>query len=121
MNTYAIQSGSNFRTSDTELEQYVGILVKMGLVSTPRYKMYWSRELHFPAIADVMSRNKFEELTKYIHFKDNSQTVTNRDDNNYGRFYKVRPLLNMLHDACLKLEPEEKMSVVTDDPLQGKE
>jgi len=93
----------------------------MGLVSTPRYKMYWSRELHFPAIADVMSRNKFEELTKYIHFKDNSQTVTNRDDNNYDRFYKVRPLLNMLHDACLKLEPEEKMSVVTDDPLQGKE
>ena len=107
-NTYAAQSGSNFRTDVTEVEQYVGILVKMGLVNRPHYKMYWSKELRFPAIADIMSRNRFEELNRYLHFSDNSRVVTNRDDVNYDRFNKVRPLLNMLREACLKLEPEEK-------------
>lgn len=46
-NTYAAQSGSNFRTDVTEVEQYVGILVKIGLVNMPRYKMYWSKEFAF--------------------------------------------------------------------------
>jgi len=58
-----------------------------------------------------MSRNRFEELNRYLHFSDNSKVVTNRDDANYDRFNKVRPLLNMLREACQKLEPEEKISV----------
>lgn len=110
-NIYAVQSGSNFRTSATEVEQLIGILMKMGLVSMPRYRLYWSKELRFPAVADIMSRNRFDELNKYLHFNDNTKTVTNRDDENYDRFYKVRPLLNMLREACLKVEPEEKHSV----------
>ena len=35
-----------------EIEQYLGILVKMGLVHMPRYKCYWSPELCSTVIVD---------------------------------------------------------------------
>ena len=110
-NIYAVQCGSTFGTDLAEIEQYLGVLVKMGLVHMPRYKCYWSTELRFPAIADVMSRNRFSDLTRYIHFNDNSKAITNRDDPQHDRYYKVRPLLNKLREACLKIEPEENMSI----------
>lgn len=84
-NVYAVQSGSSFRTDLLEIEQYVGVLIKMGLVRMPRYR--------YPPIADVLSRNRLNDLSRYIHFNDNSQAVTNREDPNYDRYFKVRPLL----------------------------
>lgn len=110
-NVYAIQTGSSFRTDSDEIEQYLGVLLKMGIVAMPRYRMYWSRELRFPPVADVMSRNRFDELGKHIHFNDNTELITNRDDPAYDRYFKVRPMLSMLRDACLQTEPEEKMSI----------
>ena len=50
-------------------------------------------------------------MNKFVHFNDNAKQVTNRDDPNYDWYYKVRPLLISLRDACLNVEPEEKMSV----------
>ena len=107
-NVYVVQSGSTFRIDVAEIEQYLGILVKMGLVHMPRYKCYWSAELQFPAVADIMSHNRFSDLTKYIHFNDNDMATTNREDTQYDRYFKVRQLLNMLREACLEIEPEEK-------------
>jgi len=101
----------HFRTDLAEIEQYLGILVKMGLVHMPRYTCYWSSELRFPAVADVMSRNMFSNLTRYIHFNDSNKMITNRDDPQYDPYFKVRPLLGMLRESCLNIEPEEKMSI----------
>ena len=110
-NFYAVQSGSSFRTDRDEIEKYLGILVKMGIVHMPRYRMYWATETRFAPVAGVMSRNRFAELQKFIHFNDNLLVVTDRDDPLYDRYFKVRPMLTMLRDACLQTEPEEKMSV----------
>jgi hypothetical protein len=108
---YAFQEGSNFETDHDEIEQYLGILLRMGLVSMPRYRMYWSNELRFPPVADVIGRNRFFDLNRYLHFSDNSKVVKKRDDPEYDRFSKVRPMLNIIQQACLAIEPEEKMSV----------
>ena len=105
------QNGSSFRISEDELKQYVGILIRMGIVPMPSYKSYWSDELRFPPVADVMSRNRFTDINKIVHFNDNSKTVTDRDDPQYDRYYKVRPLLNFVRDACLEIVPEENLSV----------
>jgi len=58
-----------------------------------------------------MSHNRFNELNKYLHFNDNIKATTNRDNAHYDRYYKVRPLLTAVHEACLKIEPEQKMSI----------
>jgi hypothetical protein len=54
-----------------ELEQVLGIYYKMGLVQMPSLKMYWANETRYPAIADVMSRNRFQLLLGTINFVDN--------------------------------------------------
>ncbi|KRX52334.1 hypothetical protein T09_6327 [Trichinella sp. T9] len=41
------------RITETELETFLGTLLKMGLVPKPRYSMYWSMELRCDAIVDA--------------------------------------------------------------------
>jgi len=98
-------------TDEKEIEQYIGILARMGIVHMPRYDLYWGVELRYPPIADVMTRNRFKELNRFLHFNGNALATQSRDDPAYDRFYKVRPLLTMLRDACLLTEPEERLSV----------
>ena len=58
----------------------------------PRYEAYWSTELRYSSVAYVLTRNRFYDMNEYFHLNDNSETVHNRDDPNYDRFYKVRPI-----------------------------
>ena len=55
-NKYATQKGSAFRTTLAALEWYIRVLLRMGIVHMPRYRMYWSTELHYNPIADFMSQ-----------------------------------------------------------------
>ena len=110
-NIYSVQQASAFRTDVTEIEQYLGILIKMGLVHLPRYSLYWSSELRVPAVADVMSRTRFKELTRFLHFNDNSKIQQRRDDECYDRYFKISPLVDMVREACLQVEPEQHMSI----------
>lgn len=110
-NIYAVQQGSNFSTEASEIERYLGVLIVMGLVHMPRYELYWSKELRFPPVADVLSRQRFSDINKFIHFNDNSKQILQRTDSNYDRYFKIRPLLDALRASCLSVEPEEKMSV----------
>lgn len=42
-NLYSVQkSGKSVQVSRSELEQYFGILLMMGLIKLPQYRMYWS-------------------------------------------------------------------------------
>ena len=93
---YSIQSNSIFRITRSEIEVYCGILLLMGIVVMSRCDQYWAKETRFSSIADNMSRDRFHEITRYIHFNDNSLLVINRDDPQYDRLYKVRPLLDKL-------------------------
>lgn len=77
----------------------------------PRYDLYWSTEMRYPSIADVMSRDRFKEIIRYMHFNDNTKLVKNREDPAYDRLFKVRQLLTKLRAQCLLLDPEEKESI----------
>jgi len=39
-NLYAVQVGSSFVTNEKEMEEYIGALIRMGIVHKPRYDMY---------------------------------------------------------------------------------
>ena len=64
--------------------------------------MYWQQSTRYEQAADVMSRDCFELLKKYLHFADNSQ----RD-----KCYKSRQLFEMLKANSLKVTPEEHISI----------
>ena len=107
-NRYAAQCGSSFVTYEHQVERYIGILMKMGIVQLPRYRLYWSTELRYGGVADYMSRDDFDTISRFIHFNDNAQLITNRKDDKYDALYKVRPLLDILRSQCLKVEPLQK-------------
>ena len=65
-NFYSMQKNTKcVKTNVEEIKTYTGIKILMGIIKLPSYCNYWSGALRYPAIADVMSRNRFETLSRY--------------------------------------------------------
>ena len=73
----------------------------------PRRPKFWeySADVHNDAVSSMISRNRFDEIMKYLHLADN----TSLDANN--KFNK-RPLLNKLNEQCLSnYLPEQTVNI----------
>ena len=97
-------------TSPDEIENYLGVLLRMCIVQMPRYRMYWETETRYEQVAGIMSRNRFELIKKFLHFADNNNAPDPRDPNR-DKLYKIRELFEQLRQNCLKVKPEEKNSI----------
>ena len=73
----------------------------MVILKLPSYKSYWSRELHCPRIADVMPRNHYQEPLRYLNFA-NTDSINAQD-----KLTKLSPLISIVQDEFVKIEPEE--------------
>eukprot|EP00795_Rhopilema_esculentum_P011085 gene11085-19949_t len=63
--------------------------------------MYWSQDKFYGdfAIAEIMTRDRFEKLSQYIHVQD--RTGYNRQDPNRDKLHLIRPLLEVVNKQCL--------------------
>lgn len=77
-----------------EMRTFWGLVLLMGLVKKPSIRSYWSTDIlyHTPMFRMAMSRTRFEAILRFLHYSDNAQCPP-RDDPNYDRLYKLRPLL----------------------------
>ena len=77
-----------------ELRAYLGFRIMMGVVRLPGITDYWRRDLpfHQTSIADRISRNRFQELSRFLHFSDNA-TLPQRGEPGHDRLGKVRPII----------------------------
>ena len=111
INLYSVQTtGKSVNTSKEEIEQFIGILVQMGVMKYPQYRMYWSPETRLPLIANVMPLQRFENLKRFFHMNDNLK-MPKRGEVNFDRLYKVRPLLDCILESCRGIEQEEAHSI----------
>lgn len=110
-NKYAIERGESFNTSFNEIQLYIGIIIKMSIARLPRYKDYWSCQLGYSFISEKISRNRFEKIKKFLHFCDNNYLTISQNNKFYDRFYKIRPVLNIIRNSCLKVEAEYNQCV----------
>lgn len=110
-NKYAVQNNAAFKTSVNEIKLFLGMLIRMSIMKLPRIRSYWSGELNCVSIAEKMSRDRFEQINKYIHFCDNNKLIISPDNKDYDRFFKVRPLLDIVRNACLQVEAEYNQCV----------
>ena len=78
-----------WETSVDELKAYFGFQILMGF---NRLRDYWS--MNFP-IASRISRNRFLEIQRFLHFVDNI-TIASRGEPEYDRLAKVRPVIKSL-------------------------
>lgn len=106
-NLYSVQKGGkNINTTLDEIKTFIGMRILMGIIKLPSYRSYWSGALRYPSIADAMSRNRFEVLSKYLHFVDNDSQHDNND-----KLFKIKPILIAVRNECIKIEPEEHHSI----------
>lgn len=108
-NLYSVQKrGQSICVTKEVVEKFIGIYLLLGIVDMPTIRSYWQNESRFPAIADMMSKNRVETLQRYLHFEDNvSGTEVQKKDT----LWKLRTWILLLRVAVELTEPEEFHSV----------
>ncbi|KAM9478532.1 piggyBac transposable element-derived protein 2-like isoform 4-T4 [Salvelinus alpinus] len=99
-------TGSSINTNFGEIEDFLSMLLYMGVFDFPTFVDYWHSDSRFPPVADAMSVRRFQSLRRFLHFNDNMQNNHSPD-----RFYKIRPLFNMLRQQCLLIQPTNRQSI----------
>ena len=84
-------------TTAVEMKLFIFIQFMFGIHRMPETAMYWSSDplLRVSAIADVMSKGRFQKLSQYFHLNDNSAAVP-KGQPEYDALFKVRPLLDAI-------------------------
>ena len=104
-NLYSVQqSGVNMKTTPKEIQQFIGIQMKMSLVHMPNYELYWANETRYEPVASVMSSKRYKKIRQFLHANDN----THKDD---SRLYKAQPILIAIRNNCQKIELEHDSSI----------
>ena len=91
-----------WETNADELKAYFGFHILMGFNPLPEVRDYWSTNsfFHYFPIASRISRNRFLEIQRFLHFVDNS-TIASRGEPEYDRLAKVRPVIKSVKKSFL--------------------
>ena len=83
-----------WETNLDELKAYLGFMIVMGINRLPEIRDYWSvdTKLNNAYISSRITRKCFEEISRYIHFVDNT-TLPLRDEPGFHRLQKVMPII----------------------------
>ena len=96
-NRYSRDCESNFETYDEEIKAFLGFIILMGIVRLPHLYDYWSTNplLHYFPIANKISRRRFLDIRRYLHFVNNSQ-LPQRGEDGYNRLGKIQPIIDLV-------------------------
>lgn len=80
-----------------ELKAFFGLNIAMGIVKLPEAKMYWQQKwlTNVPAFGQVMPRNRFFQILRYLHVSDDAAIVPVGQPG-YDKLHKIKPLLELL-------------------------
>nr|XP_047132561.1 piggyBac transposable element-derived protein 3-like [Hydra vulgaris] len=107
---YSCQSsGTSICVTSNEIESFIGVYFRMGLVKLPSVRSYWEIFMNYDGVSSVLSRNRFLSILRYLHFVDNLKVTDEVKKND--RAWKLRPWLEKLRENFLKVSPEENQSV----------
>ena len=96
-----------------EMKAFLGFSILMGICKLPAIKDYWktNKYLHYSPIAERIPRDRFLDISRYIHFVDNS-TLQPRGSPGHDRLSNVRPLISHLSDRFAELyDPHKEVAV----------
>ena len=80
-----------------EMKAFFGLNIAMGVVKLPEARMYWQQKwlTNVPSFGQVMSRNRFFQILRYLHVSDDLNVHT-AGQPNYDKLHKIRPILLLL-------------------------
>ena len=93
---------TSWETNSDEIRAYLGFNILMGLNHLPELYDYWSLDecYHYFPIASRISRKRFMEIQKFLHFTDNT-TIVPHGEPGYDRLARVRPVIDAVQDTFL--------------------
>ena len=64
-------------TNEVMMKAYLRFCILMGISHLPTLDDYWSTDptLHYSPVADRITRDRFREVSRYLHFVDNDTLV----------------------------------------------
>lgn len=104
---YLRTTGAELGTTPQEIRVFFGIVMYMAVLKFPRIRMYWQQRTRIAVVADAMNLNRFFKLRTAVHITDASGPAPNNTD----KFWKVRPLVDVVRARCLELDVMEQSSV----------
>ena len=96
-----------------ELKALIGFKILMAMNNLPSIDDYWRRDpfLRYSPVANRISRDRFRELSRYLHFTDND-TLVPRGSPGHDRLGKVRPFIDHLASRFTEMyQPHCEVSV----------
>ena len=96
-----------------EMKAYFGVCVIMGMNILPKIADYWSSDIFVgnEGVKRVMPKNRFEEISQFLHLNDSSQEPA-RGEANFDRLYKCRPALTaVLRNVQRCYSPTKSISI----------
>ena len=82
-----------------DIMAFLGFSILMGINRLPSVEDYWKRKspLYFSPIATRISRDRYRELFRFLHFVNNSG-LSARGTDGYDKLGKIRPLITYLSE-----------------------
>ena len=79
-----------------EFRTWLGLYFAMGLVQKLSIWAYWEMNTltSAPAFGEIMPRQRFESMLRFLHFVDNNSVLPRKEDRN--RLFKIRPVIEEL-------------------------
>lgn len=79
-----------YPVSVEELKGWVAVCLCMGIINKPNILSYWNTDpnLSTPFFGANMSRTRFLQILRYLHFVDNS-LAPEPDSPNFNKLYKM--------------------------------
>jgi len=104
---YAVYKGfTNTNLSKDKIKCFIGILILSGYNTLPGRRFYWdsSPDMQNIIVRHCMRCDRFEDICRILHCADNSNI-------NADKYYKLRPLKNLLQHRFLKhFVPEQELN-----------
>ena len=102
-----------------DIKALLGFSILMGIVHLPSLDDYWKRDpLHYSPIADRISRDRFRDLSQYMHFVSNA-TLLPRESPEYDRLGKVRPIITYFCEKFEELYNIHKEAAIDEAMIRG--
>ena len=93
--------------TQSQLEQFTGILFLMPIVKMLSTCDYWDCNLQFQNISNVMSVKCFEKIKRFLHCNDNRSIPVDCTD----KLCKIRPVIDALLECFQLLAPTEYLCI----------
>lgn len=89
--------GGNWTVTLEEMKAFIGLNIAMGIVIMPEARKYWEKKwlINVPSFAQVLSRNRFFQILRYLHVSDDAAIIPPGQPG-YDKLHKIRPLLELL-------------------------